>query len=260
MKPPLVVEVEIGNRCNLQCTYCPNSVLPKEEEQWIAPELFEQIVEQLAEMGFTGTFSFHLYNEPLLHHGLEDMVRNVREKLPQARPVLFTNGILLDNDRYQRLMEAGMARFIVTQHGNYRLPQRPRQTLQTPEHLLLSNRGGLLGKLDAPLQSPCYATMEMLIISCKGEVLHCFEDALKRRVMGNLKKQNIREIWFSDGFRQARTELTQGKRHLFPDLCALCDNQDYPMSEMTADMVCIPEHPPDKREGSHIQSDNFLKV
>lgn len=243
MKQPLVVEVEIGNHCNLQCSYCPNAVLPKEEEQWIAPELFERILEQLAEMDFAGTFSFHLYNEPLLHPGLEDMVRSVREKLPQARPVLFTNGVFLDDQRYQRLLEAGVARFIVTQHGDYRLPPRPNQTLQTREHLQLSNRGGVLGELDAPLQRPCYVTMEMLIITCKGEVLHCFEDARKRRVMGSLNSQNIREIWFSDGFCQARAELTQGKRHLFPDLCALCDNQDYPMPEMTVDEVCIPEQP-----------------
>lgn len=244
MKPPLVVEVEIGNHCNLQCSYCPNAVLPEEKEQWIAPELFEQILEQLAEMGFGGTFSFHLYNEPLLHRGLEELVRAVRNKLPKARPVLFTNGTHLHEKRYRSLLEAGVARFIVTQHKAYRLPERPRQTLQTPEHLQLSNRGGVLGELDAPLQRPCYAPMEMLIITCKGEVLQCFEDARKRRVMGNMQSQSLRGIWSGSGFRKARAELARGNRHLFPDLCALCDNQDYPKSEMTADLVCIPEHLP----------------
>lgn len=246
MRPPLVVEVEIGNHCNLQCSYCPTSHLPMEEEQWIAPELFEQILEQLAEMGFAGTFSFHLYNEPLLHAGLENLVRAVRNRLPKARPVLFTNGTHLSEKRYCSLLEAGVARFIVTLHKAYRLPSRPRQTLLTPERLQLTNRGGLLGELDTPLQRSCYAPMEMLIITCKGEVLQCFEDARKRRVMGSMQSQSLKEIWFGGGFHQARAELSRGNRYLFPDLCALCDNQDYPRSEMTVDVVCIPERPPNE--------------
>lgn len=254
MKPPLVVEVEIGNHCNLKCSYCPNAVLPEEEEQWIVPELFEQILEQLADMGFAGTFSFHRYNEPLLHPRLEELVRAVRELLPKARPVLFTNGTHLNEKRYRSLLEAGVARFIITQHQAYRLPPRPRQTLQTPEHLQLSNRGGVIGELDAPLQRPCYAPMEMLIITCKGEVLQCFEDARKRRVMGDLQSQSIKEIWFGDAFRQVRAELARGNRYFFSDLCALCDNQDYPKPEMTADLVCIPEHPP---SGDGEQSASF---
>ena len=240
MKPPLVVEVEIGNRCNLRCSYCPNAHLPKEKKRWIAPELFDLILEQLAEMEFAGRFSFHLYNEPLLHSGLEDLVRAVKDWLPKARPVLFTNGMLLDDERYRCLLEAGVESFIVTQHGDYRLPQRPHQTLLTPSNLLLTNRGGALGGLDAPLQRPCYASMEIMVITCKGEVLQCFEDARKRRVMGKLPKQTLREIWFGEGFRQARTNLARGGRHLIPELCALCDNEDYPRPDMTEQMAYIP--------------------
>lgn len=242
MKPPLVAEVEICNHCNLECSYCPNAILPVEKKQWIAPELFAHILEQLAEMGFSGTFSFHLYNEPLLHPGLEDLVRSVRKQLPQARPVVFTNGTHLNEKRYRSLLEAGVARFIVTQHKDYRLPPRPHQTLQTPEDLQLTNRGGLLGKQDAPLQRPCHAPTEMLIITCQGEVLQCFEDARKRRVMGSLQRQSLREIWSAPAFLQARAELARGNRNLFADLCALCDNQDYPSPGMTQDMVCIPEY------------------
>lgn len=240
MKPPLVVEVEIGKHCNLKCAYCPNAHLPEEEEQWIAPKLFDRILEQLAEMGFAGQFSFHLYNEPLLHPGLEDLVRAVRERLPQARPVVFTNGMFLDDERYRRLLEAGVERFIVTQHGPYRLPPRQQQILLTPERLRLTSRGGLLGNLEAPLRRPCYAPMEMLIITCHGEVLQCFEDARNRRVMGNMQYQTIRDIWAGSVFRQARADLELGDRHLIPDLCALCDNQDYPEPEMTMEVTCIP--------------------
>lgn len=240
MKPPLVVEVEIGNHCNLRCSYCPNAHLPTEKKQWIAPELFDLILEQLAEMGFAGRFSFHLYNEPLLHSGLEDLVRAVKDRLPKTRPVLFTNGMLLDDERYRHLLEVGVESFVVTQHGDYRLPQRPRQTLLTPKNLLFTNRGGLLDVLEAPLQRPCFAPMEMLIITCKGEVLQCFEDARKRLVMGMLPKQTLNEIWFGEGFRQTREKLALGNRHLIPDLCALCDNHDYPKLGLTQEVTCIP--------------------
>ena len=239
MIPPAVVEVEIGTRCNLSCSYCPNSVLSRPEDNRIAPALFDSILDQLAEMAFCGRFSFHLYNEPLLHRGLEALVARVCLKLPEASPVLFTNGTGLSDRRHRALTEAGVARFIVTRHhGAALLPDRPNQTQLTTDQLRLTNRGGVLSSLDAPLRRPCYAPMEMLVVTVEGEVLQCFEDARRRRVMGTLRDQSLRDIWFGPAFMEVRRTLADGRRDHFPDLCALCDNTDYPRPGLTEGITC----------------------
>lgn len=237
--PPSVVEVEIGTRCNLSCSYCPNSVRTLEKNRWITPYLFESILDQLAEMGFRGRFSFHLYNEPLLHKGLESLVSQVCLKLPAARPVLFTNGIGLSDARHRSLTDAGVAHFVVTRHrAAAAVPPRSNQTLLVPEQLRLTNRGGIMNPLSAPLTSPCYAPMEMLVVTSLGEVLLCFEDARKRRVMGNLHERRLAEIWFGEAFREARRSLVTGRRDQISDLCALCDNRDYPVPGLTEGITC----------------------
>lgn len=236
MMPPQVVEVEIGTTCNLSCTYCPNSILPRPKAQWIDPKLFLNLLRQLAEIGFVGRFSFHFYNEPLLHRGLEELVRAVREQLPQARPVLYSNGTGLTDQRYSALLEAGIDMFVITLHdGTDPQPLRSQQILLTPQQLLLTNRGGLLERPLVPLRRSCYAPMEMLIVTCCGEVLQCFEDARKRRVMGNLREQPLQQIWSSPAFVAVRRDLAAGRRDKVPELCALCDNRDYPTPGLTED-------------------------
>ena len=211
------------------------------KKKWIAPDLFKRILEQLAELGFSGRFSFHLYNEPLLHKGLEKLVQAVVKQLPRAKPVLFTNGTGLTNRRYDSLLKAGIKEFVVTLHkGTDQHPSRPHQTLLSVAQLNLTNRGGLLNSMNTPLKRSCYAPMEMLIITWKGEVLQCFEDARKRRVMGNLYENNLSEIWFSETFLRTREALITGRRDLFPDLCALCNNRDYPVPGLTEGVICNP--------------------
>lgn len=238
MKPPAVVEVEINNNCNLKCSYCPNSCLPMKEPKQIEPQLFLRILEQLSDMDFAGRFSFHLYSEPLLCKHLNVFVQYVKKYLPKATPVLFTNGTYLSEKRYLSLIDAGIDQFIVTLHDNTSLPNRPFQSLLTKDNLLLTNRGGSLGEIPKPLQKPCYAPMEMLIITCEGEILQCFEDARKRRIIGNIHEKSLKEIWGSKKFCDVREILSEGKRHLIKDLCALCDNQDYHMPGLTKEITC----------------------
>ncbi|MGH9349180.1 MAG: radical SAM/SPASM domain-containing protein [Vicinamibacterales bacterium] len=228
---PSVVEVEVNSRCNRACSYCPVSVLPAPPvPTFMSDAVFEHLLTGLAEWRFDGRFSYHLYNEPLLRRDLERLARATASRLPDAHQVLYTNGDLLTPQRYQSLRDSGIAEFIVTRHDGdaERVAPRPRQTVLVPAQLQLTNRGGTLPTrriaLQTPLQTPCYAPSEMLIVAADGAVLLCYEDARRQHAMGNITERPLADIWTSPRFVELRARLAAGARAAAGGICAVCDN------------------------------------
>lgn len=221
---PTVVEVEVNSRCNRRCSYCPVKHLPKPDTPvYMADEVFESLLDQLALMEFDGRFSYHLYNEPLLRADLESMVALTKERLPNARQILYTNGDRLTDERYEALLESGIAEFLVTRHDSDQYPDRPAQSVITRDDIVLTNRGGAVAEASGGLPMPCHAPSEMLIVTSSGDVLLCYEDARRRNVMGNILEEPLAGIWNSPRFESLRAALVSGERQC-TELCRDCDN------------------------------------
>lgn len=223
-----VVELEAGSRCNRACLYCPVSLNPRPQVPVKMPEpVFDALVEQLADVGFAGRISYHFYNEPLLRKDLDRLVSVIDARLPSALQVLYTNGDLLDDARFDQLRAAGIDYFIVTRHsgGDYRV--RPFQIVQRSHDLVLTNRGGTLTELAMPTPmhrtQPCFAPSEMLIVTVTGDVVLCYEDAHRTHVMGNILHEHVADIWRSPRFVELRRELANGNRSANA-MCAQCTN------------------------------------
>lgn len=103
---PLLVEMDIINRCNLKCIMClysqPSSSEP--ERKLISFEEFQRIGKQI----FSGTYklSFSLSTEALMH---PDFLRMAEEALRYRIPKTFisTNGTLLKKETSERLVKMG---------------------------------------------------------------------------------------------------------------------------------------------------------
>jgi 2-deoxy-scyllo-inosamine dehydrogenase (SAM-dependent) len=203
----------------------------------MSDEIFLRTVEQLAEVGFAGRISYHLYNEPLLRTDLARLVAIVDARLPQALQLLNTNGDLLDDRRYTALREAGIDYFYVTRHSPGEYPERPFQVVQTWRDLTLTNRGGTLTELPTPTvaaqRTPCFAPSEMLIVSVTGDVLLCYEDAHREHIMGNIMATPLVDIWTSAKFREYRRRLEQGHRSV-DDMCLKCSNVSHSRPGLSA--------------------------
>ena len=185
--------------------------------------VFETICRELAAFGFSGRLSLHLYNEPLLLKELESYVATAARLVPSAFIALYTNGDLLTGRRYQSLLDAGVHRFVVTRHDGDSFPARPFQQVQTPSDFEVSNRGGAVGRLRAPLFFPCFAPEEMLTVTVTGDVILCHEDASRRHVFGNLTRQSLSEIWHHSDLEAVRSHLAEGRRSRASSICAVCD-------------------------------------
>jgi len=186
--------------------------------------VFGRIIEQLSECSFSGRLSYHLYNEPLLRRDLEVLVAHADAALPDAYQVIYTNGDLLSEARYARLVEAGMDHIIVTRHDGGNFPERPRQTVLRPNDLQITNRGGYIFDISNPLRHSCYAPSEMLIVAYNGDVLACYEDARREHIMGSLVEQTLAEVWTGERFATLRRSLETGDRSGAAAICKRCSN------------------------------------
>ena len=91
------VNLEISNICNLQCSFCPEVVRPKER---IDVDFFRRLIPQLAPL--TEQVTFHLMGDPLVHSELATLVEICGEaKLPIF---LVTNGVLLRENHAELLL------------------------------------------------------------------------------------------------------------------------------------------------------------
>ena len=82
------VYLEISNRCNLRCAFCPGT---KRIPGMMGQAEFETLLARLAP--YTDYLYFHLMGEPLCHPRLEDYLRLAGEA--GFRVILTTNGTLL---------------------------------------------------------------------------------------------------------------------------------------------------------------------
>jgi MoaA/NifB/PqqE/SkfB family radical SAM enzyme len=100
-KHPIDVHLIPMRRCNLSCAYC------NEYDDYSKPVPLPQLDQRIKRLADLGTTIVTISGgEPLLHPGLDDVVRAIRYRGMIAG--LITNGYLLTPDRIKRLNSAGL--------------------------------------------------------------------------------------------------------------------------------------------------------
>lgn len=241
----LAAEIELNSYCNRSCSYCPNSTYQRTQQGDIKPEVLNRILNQLQALNFKGRLSFHFFGEPLLSPMLNKAIIQAKELMPDVHIVLFTNGTLLTQVRFEELLKLGVEKFIITrqeQDLNKNLPidhwpadffkahLNKHFQLKTHHELILSNRGNLLKvathSSSSTTKRPCLIPSYSLYFTLQGDVLPCFEDYLQRASMGNIMIHDLEVIWKSEAFVQFRLNLKMGQRDFHP-LCANCNSLQY---------------------------------
>lgn len=85
------VYIEITNRCNLNCAFCPKTIRKYED---ISIEKFEYILKQVKE--YTNLIYLHVKGEPLIHPKIKDILYICDKYSMMVN--LTTNGVLLKNN------------------------------------------------------------------------------------------------------------------------------------------------------------------
>lgn len=230
------VEIEINSNCNRKCSYCPNFSYVRKEQGEMEEFVFIKIMDDLKCIGYSDRITFHFYGEPLLCRKLDKYVQITANKIPDAYPVLFTNGDFLSRKRLEGLEQFGIKYFVVTQQEEWRngfrqiynsLPEKLKEKVfyRTYNEIDYNNRGGLIDKKNIKTFSyACTLPSTMLQITLKGNVLPCCNDYEQLNVMGNVCEKSLLEIWESNSFKEFRHNLLEGNRQKYMP-CKNCDIQ-----------------------------------
>ncbi|MBT5330030.1 MAG: radical SAM protein [Gemmatimonadetes bacterium] len=104
---PISLNIESTNLCNLQCFFCPR----EESSKGIGSmdfELYCKIIDECAAHGPLKLINLHKDGEPLAHPRIYDMVRYIADRGAAEEFGFTSNGILFDEARAARLVEAGI--------------------------------------------------------------------------------------------------------------------------------------------------------
>lgn len=238
------VEIELINRCNNDCPFCPVNkhqdirILKKMDE-----ELFYKIIDNLKELNYSADISYYSNNEPLLDDRVYKFIEYGKKSLPNARHILYTNGIMLTLERYNKLFEAGLDYLKIDNYDDdfklissvqeiydyYQENENPyadkTEIVLRLKNEVLSNRGGEAQnaeEADAPLDISCFLPFYQFIIRPDGKVSMCCVDAYGTTTMGDINTTKIEDIWYGKTHMGVLKQLTEENRTTL-SICQKCD-------------------------------------
>lgn len=232
------LNIEINTYCNRRCSYCPNSIYDrglKENEKFMDTNLYYKIVDELSEINFKGRISPQCYGEPLMDERLPELMEYTRKKLPKVKLVVISNGDALTVDKFNQLINSGVDKFTITQHGKSMSPNMKKIFEYLEEHpekkkkikydsfsddTPLYNRGGLIKPKVVNTDPRCANPANPLCIDSDGNVILCCHDYFSSVKFGNLADQKLLDIWFSKKYKNLRAKLRKKEFQL--PICLKC--------------------------------------
>ena len=187
-----LLSIEITTECNLGTMHskCPNQSSERyryvNTMRSLSDELIVILVTRMyREFGFRGVIAWHYYCEPLCaSQRMFRLMGLIRQQVPEARFLLWTNGTLLDEDLSVYDQFAGI---VMTYYGHGNL--RRMEALATRHPKACVARWSLDGRLEiegAETNSPCTRPFAEMIIDYYGNLHACCYDWRGQVAIGNI--------------------------------------------------------------------------
>ena len=103
---PPGIEIELTNRCNLACIQCFRSMGLKPYQ--LGDMNFDHFKKILAQFPLITNLSLNGFGEPMLYPQFFEAVAHARRERPWAKIGIYTNGMLIDEEKAFRLMDCGL--------------------------------------------------------------------------------------------------------------------------------------------------------
>lgn len=233
------MEIETVNRCNNNCSFCPVGVGNDIRHlMYMKEELFKKIINDLEKINYTGVISIFSNNEPLIDKRIYDFIIYAKKHLPKATHALYTNGLLLTQEKYLKLTETLDYLVIDNYNDKLQLNKQIEEIYESPynnyngckvlvlnrkKNQVLLNRGTLSPnqKNEIVYSAPCILPYIQMVIRPDGKVSRCCQDAYGIETLGDLNIQSVSEVWNGEEYNKLRNDLKvkRGERRV----CKNCD-------------------------------------
>ena len=242
----LTVEINTTELCNRKCVFCPRfaaEVYPNRNLN-MTVDTASKIATHLSDAGYGGRISFSGFSENLLNKKFSEIIYAMKSKLPDSLLECNTNGDFLKPKVIMDLYNAGLTMLYINLYDG---PDQAEGFVSMMEEagvspnryslrahydlkdygLKLNNRSVTIDwigfddhDIDELKGKPCYYPFYKLFIDWNGDALFCSNDWGKERIIGNLAKQSLYDVWMSDDMKGIRSRLKKGDRSQSP--CNKC--------------------------------------
>lgn len=222
------VQIQTRTGCNLRCNMCPLSRMTQ-PHQILSEKLFNKIIDELADIDYKGRVSLYLMNEPFLDKRLPELIEITRQKLPEARINISTNGTISTIDEMKKLKKIGLSDCDVSCYTQAIYDKWKKQDVNAINMIdyqyHYNNRGGNSSAGgDREVGGYCERPFIQMYINAFGQAVLCCSDYKFEVIMGDLKKNTLVEIWNNKKYERYREVLKTGKRKGL----TLCQTCNYP--------------------------------
>jgi 2-deoxy-scyllo-inosamine dehydrogenase (SAM-dependent)/8-amino-3,8-dideoxy-alpha-D-manno-octulosonate transaminase len=249
------LQIESQSNCNRSCWFCPRTYdrsgkyldrAGKAVLNRMPTVKILDLLDQAQALGFQGRVGFHHYSEPLLDDRNPMLAKDARTR--GMEPYLLTNGDKLRCDDTLCEEVRNVYAVIVVGLYDYRTNEeleeakaywrdrlaganlafsyiglsgaRSAHSIGVPRAMVPSDLRMAVADLTFT-GAPCHRPLVRMIIQHDGEMCHCCEDTYGAFTLGNVHRNSLEELWFSDRHLQVVENLLAGERGKYV-LCRNC--------------------------------------
>lgn len=234
------VEIEVINRCNGECPFCPvNRNDDPRKLKKMDEALFKKIMDELGELNYSGRLALHSNNEPFLDSRIIEFAKYAREHVPNAFLYMYTNGTLVTLDKFNEIIQY-LDRMVIDNYDDdlklhknaqaiHELCRKNAKLDKKVEihvrkiHEVLYTRGGQSPNNDKrqTLNMSCILPYKQMVIRPDGKTSLCCNDPYGKNTLADLNKMTLKEAWYSERYEKVRKALRKGRKNI--NLCQYCD-------------------------------------
>ena len=221
---PKSIQIQTTTKCTRRCSWCPNHKL---EEGEMSFTTLDAILDNLGRVGYQGRLHPYLMAEPLCDKRILDIVWEIRKRFPKNMIYLYSNGDLLDKRMCRNLRQAGLDGITVSLYDSSEELAELRAKYPWFIHVIegIEEPYNRAGHVEVECPKPgvvCEWLWKKAYINWKGEMILCCSDYGFEVVMGDLKKQEFENIWYSELYEEYRYYHRHGEGWKLP-LCNRCN-------------------------------------
>ena len=220
LKNPPQIDIELNAGCNMKCPFCIHGY-KNIKNNLMSIDTYKNIIKEAVEFGIK-SLKLTYINEPLLRHDLEDCIQYAK-KLGIINIYMVTNGVLLKESRYDRLIDSGISKvFISLDAATEEIYNK--QRLSGKYKLVENNILGFIKRRnERGLQFPL-VRVSFLRNSINKHEEHKFNEKWKN-IVDIITYQNMSEIPDIDSGLMIDTDITNSKGCSFPFKQMVIDNE-----------------------------------
>ena len=214
---PVAVKIDISPMCNLSCTVCvhadPNGDAGLEKQEFhpqhrMSVDQFRRIINEIR--GHSSAVSLYYVGDPLVHPDLDEMSSIARDAKLNVH--ISTNfSFALTDARIRRMVTSGLSHLTVCVDGLSQQKYEMTRVGGKIERVLHNLRRVCEYKKEMGLQFPKVEVQYIkfqhnldVIPCCSYRIGHQYTEGEDPRVLGNVFKTSLREIWNNKQYREAR--------------------------------------------------------